>query len=92
MTGDPIRTATRVAHHMRRIADQTPPEALRFLLEEAGELAKAVRRDDPRNVAEEVADCVIVLDHIADRYGLPSLAELVGYKVEADRIRLGCVG
>jgi NTP pyrophosphatase (non-canonical NTP hydrolase) len=89
---DPLRTAARIAHHLRRVADQPPQEALRFLLEEAGELAKAVRRDDPCNVAEEVADCAIVLDHIADRYGLPSLADLVARKVEADRIRLGGAG
>jgi NTP pyrophosphatase (non-canonical NTP hydrolase) len=89
---DSLRAATREAHRIRSITEQTPTDALRFLLEEAGELAKAIRKDDRGNVAEEVADCVIILDHIADRYDLPSLAQLVGYKVEADRIRLGVAG
>ncbi|GAB3209757.1 hypothetical protein GCM10027294_25440 [Marinactinospora endophytica] len=61
-----------VADLLRRmgIADQTLEGSLRFLLEESGEVAKAVRRGDVANLAEELADVAIVTYAMAGRAGI----------------------
>lgn len=52
------------------IAGQSLQTSLAFLLEEAGEVAKAVRRGDTANLAEELADVSIVVHHMAQVVGV----------------------
>lgn len=41
-----------------------------WLVEEVGELAEAIRRDDPENIREELADCFAWIGALANLYGI----------------------
>jgi NTP pyrophosphatase (non-canonical NTP hydrolase) len=39
-------------------------------VEEVGELAEAIRRDDPESIREELADCFAWIGALANLYGI----------------------
>jgi len=41
-----------------------------WLVEEVGELAEAIRRDDPESIREELADCFAWIGALANLYGI----------------------
>ncbi|WP_462271982.1 MazG nucleotide pyrophosphohydrolase domain-containing protein [Methanohalophilus sp.] len=41
-----------------------------WLVEEVGELAEAIRRDDRENIREELADCFAWIGALANLYGI----------------------
>ncbi len=76
-------------------ADESPADLLLLLTEELGELARAVRRESglaaapdtaSANVADELADCAILLLRMADAYGV-DLGQAVLAKCEANERR-----
>ena len=47
-----------------------PAATMLWLVEEVGELAEAVRRDDRENLREELADCFAWVGALANLYGI----------------------
>ncbi|AAM03984.1 TPA: nucleotide pyrophosphohydrolase [Methanosarcina acetivorans] len=41
-----------------------------WLVEEVGELAEAIRREEPENIEEELADCFAWIGALANLYGI----------------------
>lgn len=41
-----------------------------WLVEEVGELAEAIRREEPENIEEELADCFAWIGALANLYGV----------------------
>lgn len=41
-----------------------------WLVEEVGELAEAIRREEPENIKEELADCFAWIGALANLYGI----------------------
>lgn len=54
------------------------------LVEEVGELAKAINRGDLENQAHELADVALSLASLATKLGVPCLEDLVAAHVAAD--------
>jgi NTP pyrophosphatase (non-canonical NTP hydrolase) len=52
------------------ISNQSPRECIAFLCEEVGELAKATRTGDRKNLREEIGDVGILLVRIAHLSGI----------------------
>jgi NTP pyrophosphatase (non-canonical NTP hydrolase) len=55
------------AHNDRK---RGPTATMLWLVEEVGELAEAVRRDDRENLREELADCFAWVGALANLYGI----------------------
>ncbi|TGC08936.1 MazG nucleotide pyrophosphohydrolase domain-containing protein [Methanolobus halotolerans] len=47
-----------------------PAATMLWLVEEVGELAEAIRRDDCENIREELADCFAWVGALANLYGI----------------------
>ena len=62
------RIAERFTRRFGEVID--PIKQMAKLLEEAGELARAIIRDDKKNAIEELGDCVIVLSSVARYLGV----------------------
>ncbi len=58
------------ARYSSRFGKLDPLRLLAKLLEESGELARAMLRDDRENAIEELGDCVIVLASVARYLGV----------------------
>lgn len=55
------------------------------LVEEVGELAKAINRGDLENQAHELADVALSLGSLATKLGVPCLEDLVTRHVASDK-------
>ena len=55
------------AHNDRRRGGNA---TMLWLVEEIGELAEAIRREDPENIEEELADCFAWIGALANLYGV----------------------
>lgn len=93
-----LRELARENHTIHGVAGQPAPDAYDYLVKDGGEieelavaLAGWMRTGASRPVVEEVADCVVILDHILDQVtgGAVSLLEAVAAKVAADRRKHG---
>ena len=71
------------ATYLERDADRGRDGTFRWLVEEVGELARALRSDDPRNLAHEFADVLAWLGSLANLAG-------VDLEVAARRYAAGC--
>jgi NTP pyrophosphatase (non-canonical NTP hydrolase) len=55
------------AHNDRRRGGKA---TMLWLVEEVGELAEAIRREEPENIEEELADCFAWIGALANLYGV----------------------
>jgi NTP pyrophosphatase (non-canonical NTP hydrolase) len=55
------------AHNDRRRGSSA---TMLWLVEEVGELAEAIRREEPENIEEELADCFAWIGALANLYGV----------------------
>lgn len=55
------------AHNDRRRGGKA---TMLWLVEEIGELAEAIRREEPKNIEEELADCFAWIGALANLYGV----------------------
>jgi hypothetical protein len=97
VTAGRLRELARENHRLHGVPDQSADDSYDYLIADRGEieelagaLACWMRTGDPAPVVAEVADCVIILDHILDQVtgGAVSMVEAVAAKVAADRVKL----
>ncbi|HWI65742.1 MAG TPA: MazG nucleotide pyrophosphohydrolase domain-containing protein [Symbiobacteriaceae bacterium] len=67
---------------------QPLPNAALHLVEEVGEVARAIRKGDQANLAEELADCLFLLLTTANAAGV-DLAEAFAEKEKRNTVRFG---
>jgi hypothetical protein len=94
---DTLRALSEENHRIHGVADQPPLPAYTYLVGEMRELGDALFDWDAADtahrpgllpaVAAEVADCVIILDHILRMVGGPTVLDAVRDKVAADRVK-----
>lgn len=92
ITIDVAQEYVRMVRAERGFGDDSARELCALLLEEAGELSKAVRQaeggvlhegTDTFEIAKELADCMIVLFAIAILYGI-AMSEALMTKIQLD--------
>jgi NTP pyrophosphatase (non-canonical NTP hydrolase) len=96
---DRIREHARANHALHGVSHQPAADAFLYLLTEVAELGQALRdlrlddcAETRAQVNAEVADCVIVLDHILEMTTGRLLDGAVTEKVLADRVQLAALG
>jgi NTP pyrophosphatase (non-canonical NTP hydrolase) len=96
---DRIREHSRRNHEQHGVAHQTAADAYLYLITEVAELGQALRdlrlddcAETRAHVDAEIADCVIVLDHIQEMTTGRLLDGAVADKVRADRVKLAVGG
>jgi hypothetical protein len=96
---DRIREHARANHALHGVSHQPAADAFLYLLTEVAELGRALRdlrlddcAETRAHVDAEIADCVIILDHILDRATGRLLDGVIAEKVHADRVKLAVGG